>query len=135
MTENEIKKLASVLEQAKEKAGNTAGSMNKGFGMWYAQELAKADYCKVQDGAVVLTKDEYEDLCNDYDKVYEQAKADILGNMADGGTSCHWCMDEQYQRGRKETAREIIKFLRSAECLASCAAVDIADMFDMEVEE
>lgn len=27
-----------------------------------------------------------------YDRVYEQAEADIRGNMADGGTSCHWCI-------------------------------------------
>ena len=29
-----------------------------------------------------------------YDRVYEQAEADIHGNIADGGTSCHWCMDK-----------------------------------------
>ena len=29
-----------------------------------------------------------------YDRVYEQAEADIRGNMADGGTSCHWCMNK-----------------------------------------
>ena len=30
----------------------------------------------------------------DYDRVYEQAETDIHGNMADGGTSCHWCMNK-----------------------------------------
>ena len=38
--------------------------------------------------------DEIKDLEADYDRVYEQAEADIHGNMADGGTSCHWCMDK-----------------------------------------
>jgi hypothetical protein len=28
----------------------------------------------------------------EYERVYEQAEADIRGNMADGGTSCHWCI-------------------------------------------
>lgn len=28
----------------------------------------------------------------EYDRVYEQAEADIRGNIADGGTSCHWCI-------------------------------------------
>ena len=37
---------------------------------------------------------EIKDLEADYDRVYEQAEADIHGNMADGGTSCHWCMDK-----------------------------------------
>ena len=34
------------------------------------------------------------DLEADYERVYEQAAADIHGNIADGGTSCHWCMDK-----------------------------------------
>ena len=38
--------------------------------------------------------EEIKDLEADYDRVYEQAEADIRGNMADGGTSCHWCMDK-----------------------------------------
>ena len=33
---------------------------------------------------------EIEELEAEIDKQYEQARADILGNMADGGTSCHW---------------------------------------------
>ena len=38
--------------------------------------------------------EEIKDLEAEYDRVYEQAEADIRGNMADGGTSCHWCMDQ-----------------------------------------
>lgn len=37
---------------------------------------------------------EIKDLEEDYERVYEQAEADIHGNMADGGTSCHWCHDK-----------------------------------------
>ena len=47
--------------------------------------------------ALVLIKEltvEIKDLEADYDRVYEQAEADIRGNIADGGTSCHWCMDK-----------------------------------------
>ena len=33
-------------------------------------------------------------LESEYDRVYEQAEADIHANMADGGTSCHWCADK-----------------------------------------
>lgn len=71
-------------------------------------------YRKIQDGAVVLTADELAEYETNYDKVYEQAKADIVGNMADGGTSCHWCMDAQYQRGRKDAATEIFSRLLKA---------------------
>lgn len=47
--------------------------------------------------ALALIKElteEIKDLEADYDRVYEQAEADIHGNMADGGTSCHWCMEK-----------------------------------------
>lgn len=49
------------------------------------------------ENALALIKElteEIKDLESDYDRVYEQAEADIHGNMADGGTSCHWCMDK-----------------------------------------
>ena len=51
----------------------------------------------VLDNALALINElteEIRDLEADYDRVYEQAEADIHGNMADGGTSCHWCMDK-----------------------------------------
>ena len=38
--------------------------------------------------------EEIKDLEVDYERVYEQAEADIRGNIADGGMSCHWCMDK-----------------------------------------
>ena len=49
------------------------------------------------ENALTLIKElieEIKDLEADYDRVYEQAEADIHANMADGGTSCHWCMDK-----------------------------------------
>ena len=36
--------MAEVLETAKIKALGTAGSLNKGWGMWYATELSNAGY-------------------------------------------------------------------------------------------
>ena len=47
--------------------------------------------------ALALIKElteEIKDLEADYGRVYEQAEADIHGNMTDGGTSCHWCMEK-----------------------------------------
>lgn len=48
-------------------------------------------------------KAEIKDLEADYERVYEQAEADIHGNIADGGTSCHWCMDKT----RGDTVRKM----------------------------
>lgn len=50
---------------------------------------------------------EIEDLQAEIDKQYEQAKADILGNMADGGTSCHWCIEQHKAEAIKEFAESL----------------------------
>lgn len=52
-------------------------------------------------------KAEIERLEAEIDKQYEQAKADILGNMADGGESCHWCIDEHRKNAIKEFAEKL----------------------------
>ena len=49
--------------------------------------------------------EEIKDLEEEYDRVYEQAEADIHGNMADGGTSCHWCIDKT----REDTVKRMCK--------------------------
>lgn len=51
--------------------------------------------------------EEIKDLEADYDRVYEQAEADIHGNMADGGTSCHWCIDGH----RRDAVRKMQEML------------------------
>lgn len=57
--------------------------------------------------------EEIKDLEADYDRVYEQAEADILGNMADGGTSCHWCI-----AGHKRATIQKMQTMIKEECLA-----------------
>ena len=54
-------------------------------------------------------KAENKDLEADYERVYEQAEADIHGNIADGGTSCHWCMDKT----RDDTVRKMQEKLKA----------------------
>lgn len=66
--------------------------------------------------ALTLIKElteEIKDLEADYDRVYEQAEADIHGNMADGGTSCHWCMDKT----KADTVKQMQTMIKE-ECLA-----------------
>ena len=50
---------------------------------------------------------EIERLEAEVEKQYEQAEADILGNMADGGVSCHWCIAQHEANARKEFAKRL----------------------------
>lgn len=59
--------------------------------------------------ADVVPKSDVEELEAECERQYEQAKADILANMADGGTSCHWCIDEHKAQAKAEVAREIFE--------------------------
>ena len=38
-----------------------------------------------------------------------EAKADIIDNMVDGGTSCHWCIEQHKINTIKEFAEEFEK--------------------------
>lgn len=55
-------------------------------------------------------KAEIAELEAEIDKQYEQAKADILGNMSNGGTSCHWCIDKH----RTEAVKEFAEMLKNS---------------------
>lgn len=48
-----------------------------------------------------------------YDEIYAQAEADIRANIADGGTSCHWCIDGHKRDAVKEFAKIIIDKIMS----------------------
>ena len=50
---------------------------------------------------------EVKELEAQVDNQYEQAKADILGNMADGGISCHWCIDGHRSAAIREFAERL----------------------------
>ena len=68
------------------------------------------------ENALALIKElteEIKDLEADYDRVYEQAEADIRGNMADGGASCHWCI-----AGHKRDTIQKMQTMIKEECLA-----------------
>lgn len=60
--------------------------------------------------ALELIKDLQEENASleaEIDKQYKQAKADILGNMSDGGTSCHWCIEQHRKNAFKEFAEDL----------------------------
>ena len=76
--------------------------------------LSKEDVLAIDD-FINRQKAEIEELEAEIEKQYEQAKADILGNMANGGTSCHWCIDQHRADAVKEFAE------RLKQCMASYA--------------
>lgn len=55
---------------------------------------------------------EIEELEAEYEKVYEQAEADILGNLPQGGASCHWCIDKHKEYIIKEFAEKVDEILK-----------------------
>jgi DNA repair exonuclease SbcCD ATPase subunit len=67
---------------------------------------------------------EIERLETEYESVYEQARADILGNMADGGTSCHWCIEQHKAEAIKEFAERL-----KAECRQDRYAIQTSTKF------
>ena len=78
----ELKERERVVKDLQEIVDNYSGS-------WQRYDVLSNTLALINE----LTE-EIKDLEEDYDRVYEQAEADIHGNMADGGTSCHWCADK-----------------------------------------
>lgn len=58
--QNEINELAYVLDKAKLDAISTIGSLNNGFGQWYAKAAYDTGYRKINDNCAVITKDDLE---------------------------------------------------------------------------
>ena len=87
----------------------------------------KEDMCADALFLIKELTEEIKDLEADYDRVYEQAEADIHGNMADGGTSCHWCADKT----KADTVRKMRDML-SDKALNKYPYVGYIDVFDME---
>ena len=63
-----------------------------------------------KEDTVVLTAEEY-------DNFYDKVEATVLSNIADGGTSCHWCTEQH----KKQAAKEVIKAID--EGLNNCCQV------------
>ena len=90
--------------------------------------------------ALVLIKElteEIKDLETDYDRVYEQAEADIHGNIADGGTSCHWCIDKTKADTVKRMRERFEERLDISVCGYSTEEVvsNVLETLDMVAEE
>ena len=88
----------------------TDNEIIKGFEAFCLKFEGKAtDFCCLLTTLDLIKrqKAEIERLEAEIDKQYEQARADILGNMADGGTSCHWCIDQHKAEAIKDFAERL----------------------------
>lgn len=56
---------------------------------------------------IIRQQAEIEELNTEIDKQYEQAVADIKGNLANGGVSCHWCIEQTKAGAIKEFAENL----------------------------
>lgn len=81
-----IKEIQSLIIALKANGGWAKRTNGEG---WFNHEILEDALSLIKE----LTE-EIKDLEADYDRVYEQAEADIHANMANGGTSCHWCADK-----------------------------------------
>jgi hypothetical protein len=71
-----------------------------------AECLVESGYQKIKKDSVVLSRE-------DYENIYKQAEQNILANIADGGASCHWCIEQHEKKASKETAEKIYTFVNS----------------------
>lgn len=72
-----------------------------------------------------------DDLESQQDKVYEQAEASVIANLADGGTSCHMCLAQHSKDVIQAFSEYLIKSF-SSECDSNgdiniCAVPNIID--------
>lgn len=75
----------------------------------YGKSVAKCEGELIRYALVFINrqKAEIERLEAECEKQYEQATADILGNIADGGTGCHWCMEQHEAKAIKEFSERL----------------------------
>lgn len=80
-------------------------------------------------------KAEIERLEAECEKQYEQAEADILGNMSDGGTSCHWCIKQHKAKAIKEFAERLKAEITTGVGVLRVSTIDIIDDLVKEMTE
>ena len=90
----ELKKREEIIKSLENCKGGGNGCLSCTY-FYKAVDTSCAPFL-IKDALALIKEltEEIKDLEADYGLVYEQAEADIHGNMADGGTSCHWCMDK-----------------------------------------
>lgn len=75
--------------------------------------------------SVVLSKEEYENI-------YKQAEQNVLANIADGGTSCDWCIKEHEKIGYEKGSKELEELKESLADSVVLSKEEIAKMLKAE---
>lgn len=105
---------------------------------------AAMEVLKRQQAEIKRLKAENAEIEAEVDKQYEQARADILGNMADGGASCHWCIAGHRKNAIKDFAERLKERVNEAAyeqpddwdgCVCESEIVGIIDELVAEMEE
>ena len=91
----------------------TYNEIIKALEKYSGRHLVGGVYVRDAIDFINLQKAEIERLEAEVDKQYEQAEADILANMADGGMSCHWCITEHKAEAIKEFAEAYKEQIKS----------------------
>lgn len=114
MTDNDIiKALDCCTGLGCDKCKFNDGEQNTCSCEWELKNAAM-EVLKRQQAEIERLKAENAELEAEVDKQYEQARADILGNMADGGASCHWCIDEHKKNAINTFAERLMEKAKSA---------------------
>ena len=131
--EKMIEEMAKIIDDRLIEARNWLGSMNRKEGYWIAQELIKHYQPKLPEGAVVLTKEEYDGK-------------EIVVEMSSGhklrlSVSKFGEMSQIHEKYiRKEMATDIYKFVYNhmrwdEEMIVDSLKNFIKDKYGVEVEE
>ena len=109
----ELKKREKIIKSLENCKGGGNGCLSCPY-FYKAVDTSCAPFL-IKDALALIKEltEEIKDLEEQYDRVYEQAEADIRGNMADGGTSCHWCADKT-----KADAVKRMQTMIKEECIA-----------------
>ena len=104
----ELKKREEIIKSLENCKGGGNGCLSCPY-FYKAVDMSCAPFL-IKDALALIKEltEEIKDLEADYDRVYEQAEADIHGNMADGGTSCHWCIDKT----KEDTVKGFVGYLK-----------------------
>ena len=102
---------------------------------WYSGMCA--DFLPSVLDLIDRQKAEIAELEAECERQYEQAEADIRANLADGGTSCHWCADGHRAEAIKEFAERLKEWAYSgysSRAIPECVFASVEQINDL-VEE
>lgn len=102
--EKQIEAMARVIDDRLIEARCYLGSMNKGEGYWIAQKLVERYQPKIPEDAVVLTREEYDELltAKNFDYGYHEGECNMTS----------YYENIILPQARKETAKEILGLLQ-----------------------